>query len=203
MKNCTLNPLRGCGNCWFGTSVSVTKPSALRHQRLTFDDPRRRTHEHLGAADRSASPGGDLHARGDRSRAARHRVRVEPDRRDDEAIACSSQVADRDRVAGCRRRLTAADDTGRVRERGVLTAIVPCGDADTERPAAVSVPNLVVRVVRTRDLAAVVALGAAALPGERVGDGLLARPLAAVGLEGVADCGRARDRRLSRIRRAR
>ena len=28
MKNCTLNPLRGCGNCWFGTSVSVTNPSA-------------------------------------------------------------------------------------------------------------------------------------------------------------------------------
>src|SRR5687768_8639515 len=28
MKNCTLKPFRGCGNSRFGTSVSVTNPSA-------------------------------------------------------------------------------------------------------------------------------------------------------------------------------
>ena len=45
MKNCTLKPFRGCGNRRFGTSVSVTQPSACVWQRLALHDARRRPHE--------------------------------------------------------------------------------------------------------------------------------------------------------------
>ena len=84
--------------------------------------------------------------------------------------ACSSR--DRHPAVRGRRRLVRPDDTRRVRDRRRRATIVPRDDADADRPARVGIAHLVARVVRTLDLAAVVALVVAAKPDVRVGDRL-------------------------------
>ena len=148
--------------------------------------------------DGASAARGHAHACRDRGGPARHRIRRELDRRDDQAIACGLQVSDRDCRAG----------------GGWFEPTTPVGfeiaDAEprsfravtrTRSATGVGVPHLVGRVVRSLDLAAVVTLVRAAEPGERVRDRLIAGPLAAVGLERAADPRGARDRRLRRVHR--
>ena len=67
-------------------------PVALCGHRLALDDSRSRTHEHLRAAHGPPTARGHQDTSGDRSSAARHRVRAEPNLRDDETIAGGLQA---------------------------------------------------------------------------------------------------------------
>ena len=148
------------------------------------------------AADCPAAARSDLHARRDRSRAARHGVRVELHLRDDEPVAGGLQLADVDAAARARVRIRPAADRGcRIRDSARRATIVASDDADANRATRVGVADLVVRIGRSLDLAAVVAARVAAQPDVRVGDGLVARPLTAVRLQSATD--RRRSRRCS------